>query len=112
MSQEHEEEASSESLGDPDGTRLLCKCLDELDGVLFENGLEFNDEEHTWEQFGEELRGLLYKYYTDCTGGDSEFDPKAKNVESEESLIDDDEPEEEEEPESSDSPQKNKKSKK
>ena len=66
---------------DPDGTRMLARCLDKLDGVLVQHGFQFKDD-CVWENFAEELQNLLYRHYDDLTGGDSSYDPNAPESDS------------------------------
>lgn len=60
--------------GDPDSARLLNRLMDKFDGVLFAHGFVFK-ENMAWEEMGEEITALVYKYYDDETGGDSSYDP-------------------------------------
>ena len=60
--------------GDPNSTRLLNRLMDKFDGVLFAHGFVFK-EDMAWEEMGEEITALVYKYYDDETGGDSSYDP-------------------------------------
>lgn len=64
----------SDVKGDPDSTRLLNRLMDKFDGVLFAHGFVFK-EDMSWEEMGEEITALVYKYYDDETGGDSSYDP-------------------------------------
>ena len=61
-----------------DATKLLAKVLDKMDRVLFEHDLEFRDDTK-WEDFAEEVRELVHRYYDDFGGDkdDPDFDPNA-----------------------------------
>lgn len=72
---ESSESESSETKGDPNPNRLMEKCLDKLDGVLFTHGLEFRHDEEKWEDLVDELSALIFKYWDDKTGGDSSYEP-------------------------------------
>lgn len=65
---------SENAKGDPDSTRLLNRLMDKFDGVLFAHGFQFKDD-MAWEEMGEEITAMVYKYYDDMTGGDSSYDP-------------------------------------
>ncbi len=107
---EQEEVSHDETKHDPDGTRMLARCLDKLDGVLKRHGFQFKDD-CVWENFAEELQNLLFRHYDDLTGGDSSYDPNAPESESGEE--DEETPSSETLDSSSESPIiKNKKSKK
>ncbi len=66
----------SESLGEMDGTKLMGVVIDSIDEALFNEGLVFKDNMN-WEEFGEELRDLLFRYYDDEDNDDGSFDPAA-----------------------------------
>lgn len=66
----------SESVSlDGDGTELLSRVVDSIDEQLFNEGLMFKGNMN-WEEFGEELRDLLFRYYDD-EGDDDDYDPAA-----------------------------------
>lgn len=50
------------------GQELLQKCVDAVDRILYKAGLEFDDEAETWEDFVEELRKLIERFYEDLAG--------------------------------------------
>lgn len=66
-----------------DGTELLSRVVDVIDEQLFNDGMTFKDNMN-WEEFGEELRDLLFRYYDD-EGEDGDYDPAAP-AEEEESI--------------------------
>ncbi len=73
---EGDEPSESESL-EMDGTKLMGVVIDGIDEALFNEGLVFKDNMN-WEEFGEELRDLLFRYYDDeGDGDDADYDPAA-----------------------------------
>lgn len=59
-----------------DGGELLSRVVDVIDEQLFNDGMTFKDNMN-WEEFGEELRDLLFRYYDDEGGDDDDYDPAA-----------------------------------
>lgn len=72
---EGEESEPSESVS-LDGGELLSRVVDVIDEQLFNDGMTFKDNMN-WEEFGEELRDLLFRYYDDEGGDDDDYDPAA-----------------------------------
>lgn len=70
-----DESEASESVSLGDGTQLLGRVIDIIDEQLFGEGLTFK-ENMNWEEFGEELRDLMFRYYDD-EGEDDDYDPAA-----------------------------------
>lgn len=78
------EPSESVSLGAVDGTELLSRVVDTIDEQLFNEGLMFKDNMN-WEEFGEELRDLLFRYYDDeGDDDDADYDPNAPAADEEE----------------------------
>lgn len=73
-------DSQSESL-EMDGTKLMGIVIDGIDEALFNEGLVFK-ENMNWEEFGEELRDLLFRYYDDEGDDDGDYDPAAPAAES------------------------------
>ncbi len=75
-------DSQSESL-EMDGTKLMGIVIDGIDEALFNEGLVFKGNMN-WEEFGEELRDLLFRYYDDeGDDEDDDYDPAAPAAESE-----------------------------
>lgn len=62
--------------GDPDSNRLMARLLDKLDLILTSHGLAFREEEQ-WNDYILELQALIFKFYDDETGGNSDYDPNS-----------------------------------
>lgn len=62
--------------GDPDSNRLMARLLDKLDLILTSHGLAFRDSED-WNDYILELQALIFKFYDDETGGNSDYDPNS-----------------------------------
>lgn len=70
MSVEGEEEKH-----DPNSTRLLERVANKLDQVLSAHGMSFRGDDEQFQDMCEELRDLVYQYYTDEDGGDDDYEP-------------------------------------
>lgn len=62
--------------GDPDSNRLMARILDKLDVILISHGFSFR-EECCEEALAEAMERLIFRFYEDETGGDSDYDPDA-----------------------------------
>lgn len=61
-------------LTDPDPNRLAARMADKLIAVATAQGFIFK-EDMLEEEFAVEIAALVYKYFDDETGGDSEYNP-------------------------------------
>ena len=59
---------------DPDPNRLAARMADKLIAVATAQGFIFK-EDMLEEEFAVEIAALVYKYFDDETGGDSEYNP-------------------------------------
>ncbi len=62
---------------DDEATDLLRAIIDTVDGMLFDEGLEFKDEVQ-WETAADELRAWIHRWYDDFgedSGEDGSYDP-------------------------------------
>jgi len=67
-------DADDEAKTDPNPQRLLEAVLDKFDGALCKQGFEFR-EDRDWADFGGKVQALIFEFYDDLTGGDSDYDP-------------------------------------
>ncbi len=69
-----EQEEEKCALTDPDPNRLAARMADKLIAVATAQGFMFK-EDMLEEEFAVEIAALVYKYFDDETGGDSEYNP-------------------------------------